>query len=186
MSTSESRSPRHRRAIPLTTKLVVVTVVPVALIVAAVTTLASWSAISRARESAIASTSSLVEALSQDFQKVHLLQDQSVASDLVVRLKPFGAVTRLRLLDGTGSVNFAYAAHGTIPSPPPVAEEGVSLSNDTLTLVRPVALTPAIQGRVIVQCSTQDLRREVQQIVQTGVAMTLAAVFLVGTLIWLA
>lgn len=186
MSTLKEGSPRSRRAIRLKTRLIVVTVVPVAALIAAITTLASSLAISRAQESAIASTSSLVEALSQDFQKVHLLGDQSVASDLVVRLRPFDSVIRLWLLDETGSVNFAYAAQGMVPAPPPVADEGVSLGNDTMTLVRPLALTPATQGRIIVECSTRQLQQQVRQIIQMGAAMTAAAVLLVGSLIWLA
>lgn len=66
---------------------------------------------------------SVVVAMTNDFHRVTLLNDQSVGVEIADRLRAFTEIDRLCLLDEHGVMAYSYARSGLLPEAPPVGED---------------------------------------------------------------
>ncbi len=107
---------------PLRSKLNLVFTAPMILIVVATLALTSRSQVSGLKTQKIAATRSIVQALSQDFQRIELLQDHAHRSDMAIRLSSFPDIEYLIVFDHNGERLFYYNRPGLpILSVPPTA-----------------------------------------------------------------
>ena len=108
---------------PLRSKMNLVFTVPMILIVIATLMLTSRFQITRLETQKIDATRSLVVALSQDFQRIELLQDSSHRSDMATRLRALPDFEYLVVFDHKGE-RFFYFNRPDLPilstPPPPV------------------------------------------------------------------
>ncbi|MCU1675578.1 MAG: Histidine kinase, partial [Frankiales bacterium] len=168
------------RRLRLRTKLVLVAGVPLVALLSLVLVVATTQAISHTKASMVDVTASLVRAMAQDFEKIHTLQDQSQAVDMVARLRSFEEIRRLYVLDDHGEVVFAYAAPGVTPTPPtPGATPGHRFTDDAMELTQVMNLGGPGPCTVFVDSSIATLKRQTQ-IAVYNISIALAGVLVAG------
>jgi len=98
---------RFCKSLSLRTKLLIVIALPMAILVTIVLVVAAWIEIQQTKQSMVTNTTSIIRAMSQDFERIDLLEDQSVAVDIVDRLQSFQGIERVYVYDQRAEVDFS-------------------------------------------------------------------------------
>jgi PAS domain S-box-containing protein len=129
---------RTFHSLSLRAKVVFAISFPLIIIVAIVLAVHAVVEVSSTRRSMVSNTEAIVQALTQDFEKVAALRDQTVAVDLTKKLEFFDAVEFLLVHDQNGDIVFGYRRPRIeFQILPGVDREVVEFVDDSLLLRRP-------------------------------------------------
>jgi signal transduction histidine kinase/CheY-like chemotaxis protein/HPt (histidine-containing phosphotransfer) domain-containing protein len=166
-------------------KLVGIIALPVLLLVTGVLVISARAEIEHARQDLVDRSLSILRAMSQDFERIHVLRDQRVAVDLVDRIRSFPEIEHLHVVGLDGESVFLFsspsAPAGTMPLPPTGGERaGWELGEDSLRVHAPLLSGGASGesfGTGVLQLSAHSLeKRRRRATVEMLVAGSVAAV----------
>jgi PAS domain S-box-containing protein len=172
-----------RDRIGLRGKLTLAITVPTIALVTGAILAATVLQVRQIKASLVATTTSVVDALSQDFERFDLLRTQDTAADAVNRLRSFESIEHLFLYDADHRVVFAHRSAAVAPIDPPVERYPKPVFEDGHLRLEVDLFAGARRfGHVFVQVETSELAREQRAVVWVAALAILAALVLGGAL----
>ncbi len=178
------------RSLKLRTKLVLITTLPMAGVVTIALATAAMLEIRQTKQLIVQKTAASVAAMSQDFERIRLLNDQETAINLVDRIQSLGEIERLYVADTDGRELFAWQDPALALLTPgemvaiagPPGDEAATFADGLMHMSRTLHSDGRAIGTAYITVSTRQLdegfQRAMLVIMFSGVTITLLGIAL--------
>lgn len=178
------RVQRFLGRLSLRDKLVAVVTLPMITTIVLVLAISALSEIHRTKASIQENTRSILVALSQDFKRLVLREDQRMAADVTDRCRSCANFEQLYVYDAEGQPIFSYRKPGVAETAPPTPGDRPwsEFTGDRLRMLLPLESDTRRIGSAFVQVNTAEIKGKIGQHFWTASCAS-AGIALVGVLV---